>query len=110
DEQVRALQEYLASPEQMPARLEDLHAAWRDGDVGRLEELTRLEMMERTPETYRLVNLDRNEAWLERLDAMLRHDAGDALVVVGALHLLGGDRKSTRLNSSHVKISYAVFC
>src|SRR5690606_41506173 len=25
-----------------------------------------------------------------------------------ALHL--GDRKSTRLNSSHVKISYAVFC
>src|SRR5690606_42119164 len=24
--------------------------------------------------------------------------------------LLDGDRKSTRLNSSHVKISYAVFC
>src|SRR5690606_21421006 len=23
---------------------------------------------------------------------------------------MGGDRKSTRLNSSHVKISYAVFC
>src|SRR5207302_5353720 len=25
-------------------------------------------------------------------------------------HLGAGDRKSTRLNSSHVKISYAVFC
>src|SRR5690349_23524889 len=25
-------------------------------------------------------------------------------------HLLGIDRKSTRLNSSHVEISYAVFC
>src|SRR5690606_41419040 len=25
-------------------------------------------------------------------------------------HLHAGDRKSTRLNSSHVKISYAVFC
>src|SRR3989442_9997175 len=24
--------------------------------------------------------------------------------------ILGGDRKSTRLNSSHVRISYAVFC
>src|SRR5690554_7686033 len=24
--------------------------------------------------------------------------------------LFGGDRKSTRLNSSHVRISYAVFC
>src|SRR5690606_41045341 len=30
-------------------------------------------------------------------------------LVYGALILLG-DRKSTRLNSSHVKISYAVFC
>src|SRR5699024_12536917 len=25
-------------------------------------------------------------------------------------HLVHGDRKSTRLNSSHVSISYAVFC
>src|SRR5690606_39968919 len=31
-------------------------------------------------------------------------------VRVGALPDQGGDRKSTRLNSSHVKISYAVFC
>src|SRR5690606_40993198 len=27
-----------------------------------------------------------------------------------AVHLMRRDRKSTRLNSSHVKISYAVFC
>src|SRR3712207_8555844 len=27
-----------------------------------------------------------------------------------ARHTLGGDRKSTRLNSSHANISYAVFC
>src|SRR5690606_41226078 len=38
-------------------------------------------------------------------------DAGDAEPVV-VEHVPGGDedRKSTRLNSSHVKISYAVFC
>src|SRR5690606_41864651 len=28
----------------------------------------------------------------------------------GRIHRAGTDRKSTRLNSSHVKISYAVFC
>src|SRR5256885_10972278 len=28
----------------------------------------------------------------------------------GAILRLGGDRKSTRLNSSHLVISYAVFC
>src|SRR5690606_39960731 len=32
------------------------------------------------------------------------------LKAVNASHLHDLDRKSTRLNSSHVKISYAVFC
>src|SRR5690606_41045378 len=35
---------------------------------------------------------------------------GHELVLHRAEHVQGGDRKSTRLNSSHVKISYAVFC
>lgn len=97
DEQVLALEEYLDNPEQMPERLDRLHAAWRDGDPDRLERLTRLEMLHNTPDTYRLVNVERNDAWLERLDAMLRHDPGDVLVVVGALHLLGEDGLVERL-------------
>src|SRR5258705_8252835 len=45
----------------------------------------------------------------------LKGDAGDApqrFVVPRDLlgHLFGRDRKSTRLNSSHLGISYAVFC
>src|SRR3712207_8104533 len=42
---------------------------------------------------------------------------GDALLVAGLAMLIAGlgfkasaDRKSTRLNSSHANISYAVFC
>src|SRR6266700_2102380 len=35
---------------------------------------------------------------------------GTAGMTLRALNYSGGDRKSTRLNSSHVKISYAVFC
>src|SRR3712207_8121676 len=36
---------------------------------------------------------------------------GNALVQARGLGVLsGGDRKSTRLNSSHANISYAVFC
>src|SRR5690606_39760376 len=48
------------------------------------------------------------------------HHVGQQAEETGALDRLGefalllladgGDRKSTRLNSSHVKISYAVFC
>src|SRR5256885_11699872 len=44
------------------------------------------------------------------------HGTGHAVVAYGAdglghgLPVLGADRKSTRLNSSHLVISYAVFC
>src|SRR5690606_40964653 len=49
-------------------------------------------------------------------DAKLVERVTRALVALDALEQIGcdgtkiGDRKSTRLNSSHVKISYAVFC
>src|SRR5438034_8229304 len=46
----------------------------------------------------------KNRAWAERrcLGALRRHLPGEVRP--------GGDRKSTRLNSSHTVISYAVFC
>src|SRR5690606_39394945 len=63
-----------------------------------------------------------DEAWLVRFTSRnlpLGHEEG--LCEAAYLHLAGKlgpqpqwrlfeDRKSTRLNSSHVKISYAVFC
>src|SRR2546426_2967148 len=39
-----------------------------------------------------------------------RRHATRPLLEQGATVLLEGDRKSTRLNSSHLVISYAVFC
>src|SRR3989337_3266254 len=39
-----------------------------------------------------------------------RHSRPGAQVGLGAGRSGGGDRKSTRLNSSHGSISYAVFC
>src|SRR5690606_42007146 len=45
----------------------------------------------------------------EAEDVGVHHDAHAALEGIPALPAFQ-DRKSTRLNSSHVKISYAVFC
>src|SRR5690554_7416680 len=44
--------------------------------------------------------------------ALNRPAPGETLKMIrlDALDRLGRDRKSTRLNSSHVRISYAVFC
>src|SRR5690554_7594648 len=40
----------------------------------------------------------------------LRHACRSGTAVMVGLFSVAGDRKSTRLNSSHVRISYAVFC
>src|SRR5207302_10748002 len=47
---------------------------------------------------------------LKSLERMLQIIAADDHAVVLEHHAIRPDRKSTRLNSSHVKISYAVFC
>src|SRR5690606_41957479 len=44
---------------------------------------------------------------------VIANGIGNGLLLTGELRVVGAgnaDRKSTRLNSSHVKISYAVFC
>src|SRR5690606_41649721 len=51
--------------------------------------------------------------WLRRFDLLRSarpEDHGRPHRQILTLHRLVADRKSTRLNSSHVKISYAVFC
>src|SRR2546427_9299497 len=45
----------------------------------------------------------------DRYEAVRRHLPEDLRVAVGFAYTYG-DRKSTRLNSSHSQISYAVFC
>src|SRR5690606_41248131 len=42
---------------------------------------------------------------IDQLQAIAAHQGGQHFRILGQ-----ADRKSTRLNSSHVKISYAVFC
>src|SRR4051794_41367363 len=46
-----------------------------------------------------------DQAAVDAMRPVLRSVAMDGIVVIGE-----GDRKSTRLNSSHPSISYAVFC
>src|SRR5437773_5322241 len=47
---------------------------------------------------------------LQGADSARRHAGGRARHDIGGGGELGADRKSTRLNSSHITISYAVFC
>lgn len=90
-EQVSALADFVEKPAETRTMLGQLHDAWRRGDAAKLDRLTRVEMQRETPQSYRIINVERNRAWLPQLQKMLAHPQDDALVVVGAMHLLGPD-------------------
>src|SRR3712207_8920414 len=68
----------------------------------RLIERLSVEYPEKLKERYKLDSL--SEEGLENMDNIARKRG--ALIARGEIE----DRKSTRLNSSHANISYAVFC
>ncbi len=91
-EQVQELEEFLADPQKAVRELGDMHAWWRAGDVAKLDGGMRAEMARKTPESYRLLDVARNQAWLPQVEKRLADSRKDnTLVVVGALHLLGSD-------------------
>jgi hypothetical protein len=88
DEQVASLLQSLED-EDLGAQLEALHAQWRAGDAVALEDSLVAELRA-LPASWEALNVERNQRWLPQVEAMLaRGDEDDALVVVGALHLLG---------------------
>lgn len=104
-EQIKNLEEFLDKPQEMPGLLKSVHDAWRSGDLSKLDALTRADMKRKTPESYRMVNVERNEAWLPQIRKML-DDAhkGNTLVVVGAVHLLGDDGLVERLRAKGYRV------
>ena len=105
DEQVAALSEFVANPREATQLLNDTHLAWRNADVAKLESLAIDEMKKDAPETYRTLNVERNNAWVPQLQQMLDGAReGDTLVVIGAMHLLGADGVVARLQEKGYKV------
>jgi uncharacterized protein YbaP (TraB family) len=92
DEQVQFLDEALGESDEGASEVEKLHAAWRAGDATTLWDGMAADMKREYPKLYQHVNVERNDAWLPRIEQRLQAPGeDDTLVVVGALHLLGGD-------------------
>src|SRR5690606_40759973 len=61
-------------------------------------------------EEHRLGSLDRDVASVDDTHRAVRQAQAQRSIRLQTSKFAAQDRKSTRLNSSHVKISYAVFC
>src|SRR5436309_7069936 len=95
-----------------PRGLLDRDVAW----LGTLQDF--VHMVRRLPVELSIVRpighetagLNHGPVGKHRRQAMLQRELGDAGTRRCELRVTDEDRKSTCLNSSHVKISYAVFC
>jgi uncharacterized protein YbaP (TraB family) len=103
-EQKQMLAEALEEAEGGPDEFRAMHAAWRSGDAGRMWTQMAAEMKQDYPALYRRINVDRNDAWLPELEQRLARKSGDTLVVVGALHLLGGDGVVEKLRARGYRV------
>lgn len=92
NEQVSGLDELLAKPQETLSDLAEMHDWWKRGDLKSLDGKMRMEMKQKTPVSYDLVNVRRNDAWVPKIQQRLAEPGPDnTLIVVGAMHLLGSD-------------------
>ena len=105
-EQIRALEKFLDDPKEMMRLAATMHADWKTGNAEGLDRNLRARMASETPESYRLVNIVRNDLWVPKLQARLdAHGKGDdSLAVVGAMHLLGADGVVEKLRAKGYRV------
>jgi uncharacterized protein YbaP (TraB family) len=82
------IQNSIDEVEDMGTMIADLVAAWRQGDTKALEKLVLEDMREKYPSIYKTLLLNRNSAWLPKLNELLTTEPVE-FVLVGAGHLVG---------------------
>ncbi|MGD7036426.1 TraB/GumN family protein [Methylotuvimicrobium buryatense] len=78
----------LRDIQELPALLSRLKSAWRSGDLDTLDELGIAPMRSDYPSLYRELLVNRNNAWVPKIETMLSTPERE-LILVGVLHLAG---------------------
>ena len=74
----------------VPAILDEMVAAWRAGDLGKIDRLLSEELRTQFPGIYTALIVRRNKAWQPKIEAMLATEPKE-LILVGVAHLAGKD-------------------
>jgi uncharacterized protein YbaP (TraB family) len=78
----------LADLDEIPAKMTGLLAAWRTGDVARIDELMLQDMRTEHPAIFETLLVARNNAWLPRIEALFETPEVE-FVLVGVGHMPG---------------------
>lgn len=79
-----ALEEF----QQLETAMANVKRAWRDGDDAALDIGLMADMKKNFPDVYKVLLVDRNNAWLPQIEYLFV-DPDTELVLVGAMHLVG---------------------
>ena len=88
----------------LPEMLDEMVAAWRAGDLQKIDTLMSAEMRREFPEMHEELLVNRNRAWLPEIEAFLGTPSIE-FVLVGAAHLAGKDGLIAALEDSGCRIA-----
>ena len=99
--ELQFLQSTLRDVDRGVEMMDELSAAWARGDMEAFDRVFAGEMRRQSPQLYRVLLVDRNEAWAKAIQERLQ-GSGVSFVAVGAGHLSGPDSVQAKLQARGV--------
>ena len=93
----------LADIESLPELMNSMKQAWRQGNLAELKAVGITPFKNEFPDIYQALIVDRNNAWLPKIEAMVKTSEVE-FVLVGALHLAGDDGLLAQLVARGYKV------
>ena len=93
----------LADIESLPELMNSMKQAWRRGNLAELKAVGITPFKNEFPDIYQALIVDRNNAWLPKIEAMVKSREVE-FVLVGALHLAGDNGLLAQLVARGYKV------
>jgi len=93
----------LADIERLPELMNSMKQAWRRGNLAQLKAVGITPFKNEFPDIYQALIVDRNNAWLPKIEAMVKSREVE-FVLVGALHLAGDNGLLAQLVARGYKV------
>ncbi len=90
---------------ELPLIMEDMKRAWRKGESKKLAKIGLFPMKTDFPDLYRLILVERNNAWVPRIEALLATPEVE-FILVGALHLVSNEGVIAKLRDLGYKVEF----
>ncbi len=90
---------------ELPMIMEEMKQAWRKGESKKLAKIGLFPMKTDFPDLFRMILVERNNAWVPRIEALLATPEVE-FILVGALHLVSNEGVIEKLRGLGYKVEF----